>query len=326
MYIGLGKLIDKTPRDEYNRYIALQGISWGAVYPRFTNLAVIGESSSKPRLELCIALTFIVAISYSCIAPVILGFSSAGLYFLYLSYRYHFLYVIQPRVDTKGECYARAMQQLLTGVYLSELCLIGLFGTRKAKGPLVMIVILLISTVLYHIIMNRALNPLEEYLPSTLQAEDEDRPLLEAEEGTSQDDNHADGVEPASRIQKLAKGRMPDKVVNPIAKFFEPHIFASHQALKPLLREDPDTEEEEIPQYTEEDVRTAYLNPALTSEVPKLWLVKDEMGISEREVNENDAAGIPSSDAGASLDQNNKIQWEEEDLEDVPIYKKPVPY
>ncbi|RAL65535.1 hypothetical protein DID88_001100 [Monilinia fructigena] len=48
-----GKFLDKSPRKMYNRYITLAGLGWGSLYPKFCCLGVI-------------------AISYSCIAPLLL--------------------------------------------------------------------------------------------------------------------------------------------------------------------------------------------------------------------------------------------------------------
>ena len=259
------------------------------------------------------------AIAYACIAPLVLGFATIGIFLYYLSYRYNLLFVIQTKVDTKGESYTRALQHLLTGVYLCELCLIGLFGLRKATGPSLLTVVLLIITIIYHVTMNHHLSPLENYLPDDLQVEDEERPLLEAEEGSTGQDRDN---QPESRIEHIGKGRVPDQVLEPIAKFLEPHIFASHQALKSWFQ-DP---EEDPPEYSEEEVRTAYLNPALTSKTPKLWLVRDEIGISKHEIQENEATAIISTDEGASLNEENEIVWPMEDLTKVPIFKMPVRY
>merc|ERR1711981_1415431 len=112
---GLARFTDKTPRKMYNRYMSLAGLGWGSVYPKFTNLAVI-------------------AISYSCIAPLVLGFATIGLGLLYLVYRHNFLYVYDNNIDTKGMAYAKALQQLTVGVYLAEFCLIGLFA--KCDGDM----------------------------------------------------------------------------------------------------------------------------------------------------------------------------------------------
>jgi hypothetical protein len=259
------------------------------------------------------------AIAYACIAPLVLGFATIGIFLYYLSYRYNLLFVVQTKVDTKGESYTRALQHLLTGVYLSELCLIGLFSLAKAPGPSLLMAILVVITILYHLTMNRHLSPLEQYLPSDLQAEDEERPLLDAEQGSSPEDGD---TLPESVIEQIGRGRVPAQVLEPVAQFLEPEVFASHQALKSWFQD----AEEEPPEYSDEEIRTAYLNPALTSKAPKLWLVRDETGISKHEITENEAAGIPSTDEGAFLDEKNNIVWPVDDLTKAPIFKMPVRY
>lgn len=131
------------------RWAELSGLKWGTVFPVFTNMTVI-------------------AITYSCIAPLVLGFSSLGLYLVYQAYRYNLLFVYDQGIDTMGLIYPRALQQVLTGIYLAQVCLIGLFAIKGAIGPLVLMVMFVIVTVLAHISLNDALNPLLSALPRTL--------------------------------------------------------------------------------------------------------------------------------------------------------------
>lgn len=42
-YILLGKFLDSTPRKRYQRYVSVPALKWGSVYPKWINLAVIGE-------------------------------------------------------------------------------------------------------------------------------------------------------------------------------------------------------------------------------------------------------------------------------------------
>lgn len=299
-YLFYNMFLDKTPREKYSRYTSMKGIGWGKVYPKFTNMAII-------------------AIAYSCIAPLVLGFAAIGLFLYYLSYRYNLLFVIQTKIDSKGQFYTRALQQLLTGVYIAELCLIGLFGARKATGPSILTAILFLGTVVYNYTMNRHLGPLETFLPADLQNEDddEDTPLLTAAE---------EGAATESRVQRIGQEiRVPKQVIEPLARFFEPHIFASHKAMKAWLASSHD-DEEDPPQYSDEELRTAYLNPAFTSKTPKVWLARDEMGVSKQEVRENEAVGIPATDEGAWLDEKNRVRWDEEEFRNVPVFKVPVKY
>lgn len=283
-------------------------------YHRYEAHIFIWRSSNRRHLINCHP-----AIAYSCIAPLVLGFAAIGLFLYYLSYRYNLLFVIQTKIDSKGQFYTRALQQLLTGVYIAELCLIGLFSARKATGPSILTAILFLGTVVYNYTMNRHLGPLETFLPADLQNEDddEDTPLLTAAE---------EGAATESRVQRIGQEiRIPKQVIEPLASFFEPHIFASHKVMRAWLASSHD-DEEDPPQYSDEELRTAYLNPVFTSKTPKVWLARDEMGVSKREVRENEAAGIPATDEGAWLDEKNRVRWDEEGFRNVPIFKVPVKY
>jgi calcium permeable stress-gated cation channel len=79
--------------------------------------------------------------------------------------------VYDSEVDTRGLLYPRALKQTLIGVYLAEICLIGLFGLRGAGGPVFLMIILLVLTVLIHFSLNEALGPLLFNLPKTLAVE-----------------------------------------------------------------------------------------------------------------------------------------------------------
>ncbi|KAK5177136.1 phosphate metabolism protein 7, partial [Cryomyces antarcticus] len=124
-------------------------------------------------------------ICYACIAPLVLAFAAIGLWFFYFAYRYKLLFVSNANIDTKGLVYPRALQQLFVGLYVAELCLVGLFaikaGTPGAIGPLILMIILLIFTALYHVSLNAAIDPLMKYLPKSLDAEE--RRLLDIENG-----------------------------------------------------------------------------------------------------------------------------------------------
>ena len=101
----------------------------------------------------------------------------------WLVYRYNTLYVTKFRFDTGGLLYPTAINQLFTGLYLMELCLIGLFflvrdaasdgrayGTPCKVQGIIMIVVLII-TFIYQWLLNSAFGPLLRYLPITLEDE-----------------------------------------------------------------------------------------------------------------------------------------------------------
>ncbi|KAF2192714.1 DUF221-domain-containing protein [Zopfia rhizophila CBS 207.26] len=301
LYLFFYYFVDKTPRQKYNSYTTMQGIAWGKVFPKYTNFTVI-------------------AIAYSCVAPLVLGFAAVGLSMFYFSYRYMLLYTVQSTIDTKGHSYTLALQQLLTGVYLAELCLIGLFGIRQATGPSIMIAVLFIVTIVYNATMNRYFTPLEKFLPADLAIEsedgDEETPLLSSvEEGHSE-----------SNIQRLGqRAHVPAQVLDPIARFFEPHIFASYKAMKAWLK-DGEFDEGDVPEYKEEDVKKAYLNPAFTSGTPLVWLARDGMGVSRNEVRECEEKGLKASDQGAWVDEKGRVKWNVKDFGEIPIFEEEVKY
>lgn len=252
-----------------------------------------------------------------------LGFAAAGLALFYLSYRYMLLYTAQPKVDTKGHCYTLALQQMLTGVYIAELCLIGLFSLRSAFGPLILLGLLLITTIIVNLLVNRHLNPLEQYLPADLaldgssDEDSEEAPLLSAaEEGQAAAIAHEE-----TRIQRISSAiRVSPKLTGPLARFFEPHVFASHAAMKRWIQ-DGDFDEDHVPEYSDEDIRKAYLNPAYTSQTPVIWLARDEMGVSKKEKSENEKRELKCSDEGAWIDEQGRVRWSVEDFVKVPVFK-----
>ena len=113
------------------------------------------------------------AITYSFIAPIILGFAFVGFIIIYTTYRYNILYVYSSELDTRGLHYPRALKQTLTGIYLAEICMVGLFSLRQAFGPLVMMLGLLTFTFLLNMSLSDALSPLMFNLPRTLAIEEE---------------------------------------------------------------------------------------------------------------------------------------------------------
>jgi hypothetical protein len=236
------------------------------------------------------------------IAPLVLGFATIGLSLFYLAYRYNILFVTETQIDTKGLIYPRALQHLMTGVYIGEVCMIGLFGIATSPGPLILMVIFLVFTVLFHFSMNSALDPLLVNLPKTLEAEEESL-LVEIEAankasvGLAEKSGNDDAILPA-----------PHKKPSFIAKFFHPEIYTDFATLRRLVPQhfiDPNG------LYTPEIEQNAYCPPSVTSHTPLLWVPKDEGGVSAQEVAHTSKV-IPITDEGAFLDEKNKLVWDAE--------------
>lgn len=300
LYI-LGRFTGTTPRKIFDLHVSLPAPSWGSEYPKWANLAII-------------------AITYSCIAPLVLGFATIGLGLLYLAYRYNFLYVYGSVVDTKGLAYAKALQQLSVGVYLSELCLIGLFSLRlddnkMSGGPVLIMTLFLIFTILYHISTKRSIEPLTRVLPRNLLVESEE-PYRDETDAAENGSGHV--PDRINNIQALHNGSSAPPLWRRL-------IFPQSQSPASLAASLHPSFQNPLPPYPEAVAKRAYYNPAITSEPPKLWIVHDELGISKREVEQTEKI-IPITDQGAGLDEKNSVVLEVESLRQAPIWKERVVY
>jgi hypothetical protein len=281
----LYKFLSGTPRSLYTKWSNLSAISWGSTLPVFTMIAVIG-------------------ITYSCIAPLVLGFATIGMALFYLAYRYNILFVTDSQIDTKGLIYPRALQQLLTGVYLAEICLIGLFAIAATPGPLVLMIFFLIFTVLYHFSLNSALDPLLYSLPRSLEAEQEGL-LSAAEAGTR---NGSEDIKEKNSGEVSTSTPTPVKKPNVFTKFFAPHIYADFATLRQLV---PHGLLDVNNLYEETVAENAYYPPSVTAELPLLWIPRDEAGISTQEM-QHTSKILPITDEGVTLDEKNKLVWDAE--------------
>ncbi|KAK4454312.1 DUF221-domain-containing protein [Podospora aff. communis PSN243] len=155
----LSRMLDNTAREKWRRNTELPNVSWGSYFPVYTNFA-------------CIALI------YSVVSPLISLFAIITFSLLWVANRYNMLYVTRFRTDTGGVLYPRAINQTFTGLYVMELCLIGLFGlvededgTNVCVPHSIVMFVALLCTALYQYHLNSAFGPLLRYLPITFEDE-----------------------------------------------------------------------------------------------------------------------------------------------------------
>ncbi|KAI5868551.1 DUF221-domain-containing protein [Durotheca rogersii] len=291
------KFLSGTPRSLYTKWANLSAISWGSVLPVYTNIAVI-------------------SITYAAISPLMLGFATIGLLMFYLAWRYNIFFVTDTEVDTRGLIYPRALQQLFVGVYIAELCMIGLFGASVAIGPLVLMIIFLVFTALFHVTINNALDPLLYNLPRTLEVEAESK-FQDAESPIIKNGDQ-DGI--ATRLSS-GKTAVDRKKGGFIAKFLKPWQYCDYEAMRKLVPHDSlDTSS----MYTEEVERNAYFPPSVSSGTPLLWIPEDPMGISKQEVRDTGKV-IPITDEGCTLSEKNKLEWDTETVR-PPVWEEKIYY
>lgn len=307
--ILLGRILPgKTPRKIFEQLTKLSAPAWGSEFPKWCNLGVI-------------------AITYSGIAPLILGFATVGFCLVYIAYRYNFLYVYETDIDTKGEAYQKALKQLLTGVFLSEICLIGLFaistGTNTySAGPLAIMCAMLLITIIFTVTLGTALKHEEARLAYTDPTphnghvenghRDESREKSDSSPLNGTDARHAPK---ASRIPGFLR-----KIINPERN--------SLSALYETLDKFYHAPQEPLPVEIQ---RRAFFNPAVTSPTPVIWIVRDDMGISEREIRDTKKAcpELQMTDEQATFNEKGKVYWKGVDdgcAREAPVFDERILY
>ncbi|KAJ4373029.1 phosphate metabolism protein 7 [Neocucurbitaria cava] len=307
----LGRILPgKTPRKIFDKLTKLSSPSWGSEFPKWTNLAVI-------------------AITYSGIAPLILGFAVLCFSLIYIAFKYNFLYVYETNIDTKGEAYQKALGQLLTGVYLSEICLLGLFAIATADniyavGPLAIMAVLLALTILFHITLGAALRHEEARLAYT-------DPAGFNGHHTATNGHHEDGLhgEKAATQDSTASNMAPKASRMPLflRKIFNPERHSIH-TLSSQLDQFYHTPQEPLPIEIQ---KRAFFNPSVTSPAPVLWIVKDDMGISAREIRDTQKAvpGLHVTDEQATFNEKGKVYWqgaEDGMSREAPVFDERIVY
>lgn len=284
-------------------------------------------------------LTFSAALSYSSIAPLVLGFAAIGFYLLYLAYRYNAIFTLGTNASTRGESYGRALQQLTTGIYLSEVCLVGLFAIGVASstqsiGPLVLMIVFLVGTIAWHIWLKRSLKKMELDMP-----ENTINPSAgingesngygdDAEKGNSNGGHIArDGYDNDESKQPEALQNTPSGNMGMMARckayFTESADTAAQNALAhvaPHLGSSPRA-------YTQEEHDEAYIHPAIISECPIVWIARDKHGLSQQEIRATtEGEEYTMTDVGAVFNDKGKVEWKEEDLKEAPIWEDEPAY
>lgn len=336
----LSVLLDWTPRKKWYRWNMIGTTSWGTVFPIYTNLAVI-------------------AITYSIISPLLLCFSALAFGVVYIAYLHNLLFVVRPS-DGRGIYYPRAIFQTFVGLYLGEVCLLGLFVVAKSWGPLVLQAILIGVTVFVHVTLSSAFEPLLTTLPRNLLVNNPSEEVgpeqaefgyegegialqeMKGQEELSPVDRGSvssagvgvgEAAAPTTSHQNLeAKpGKFGKHVGKPLQKmswatqYFKPHIY-----LEPTLvqREFLTSRFRVAPPPLPADVEAgAYSDPAETAENPLVWIPTDPWGLSTHEVATLREGGINVDNQGTwiEIDQEKKKSKILTDT-NVPIWTKPYTY
>ncbi|KAF1849375.1 DUF221-domain-containing protein [Cucurbitaria berberidis CBS 394.84] len=176
------RFLDTTPREKVTRVLSRPGINWGTMMPVYTNFGAIG-------------------IIYSVVSPLILIMMVITFCLFWFTYRYQMIYVSYAKAETNGLIFPKAVNQLFTGLYFLELCLVGLFFLQRdtknepsCVPQAIIMIVVLGATLLYQFILNRAFGPLFTYLPITFEDEaverDEEWQRAQAGRWEKDDEDH----------------------------------------------------------------------------------------------------------------------------------------
>lgn len=326
LFYLLSFFLDKTARKKWNRYTSLSTNSWGTDFPPFTNLAVI-------------------SLTYLIILPIMLLFTAAGFGILYFAYLYFLCYVNNNAAkDSRGIHYPRALFQTITGIYLGQICLLGLFVVAKAWGAVAIDAVALGITVFVHTNLNNAFDKMLSALPvDTMRALDgvSETPSFFASNSkrqlhVSETTQYIDGEpEKGENCEKSVYSDVPiysetnlelqvkrfdslasvplladgaetpvDAKDNAIKRFFKPNVYLSYHYCKQNLPEIYN--HVEVNDLNEEENALAYRYPALYEDDPMIWIPRDSMGISDRMIKEFEGVIQVSNDGAEFVDGSIK--------------------
>ncbi|KAG9007929.1 hypothetical protein FRB93_006948 [Tulasnella sp. JGI-2019a] len=151
-------LFGDTPRKAYQKTFVMPNTDLGVQLPRISLLAAI-------------------ALAYSVISPIINGLAVLSFFLLWVAYKYLFTWVYdQPQAqDTGGLYFPLGLSNLFVGLYIEQLCLMGLFflatdaqGRRSALPQGILMVVLIAITLTAQILIWNSFGPLIDHLPTSL--------------------------------------------------------------------------------------------------------------------------------------------------------------
>ncbi|ORX63747.1 DUF221-domain-containing protein [Basidiobolus meristosporus CBS 931.73] len=226
--LSIRRLYCSSPRD-YAELLTPVNIDYGWAYP-------------IPML------VFVIVLTYSVMAPLILVFGAAYFSIAYLFQKYNFLYVYFRRFETGGIFWPVVARRLVFGVFIFQLTMLGVLILNNAYVSGLLIAPLFVITVVAYRRIFRALEERSRFLPLEL--------------------------------SELIVPKSPDECTNP-----EPipttdldlldDQYEAAPTSKTDYRESPMSR---CPGILDASERT-YSHPAMVGVLPKLWLPRTIVGV-----------------------------------------------
>jgi hypothetical protein len=312
LFYVLGFALDNSPRKRWNRYNIIGSVGWGGEFPVYTNMAVI-------------------TITYSIISPLLLGFSAVTFGLIYFAYLHNLIFVNSPS-EGRGIYYCRSILQTFTGLYLAEICLLGLFVLAKTWGPVALQAILLGVTIFVHYHLNKAFGPLLHRLPRSLLHDSDRRGLLATVAVTSLDKprHHSHSpIETTETAHTAESSRKASPRGGAFVRYFLPHRFLTPSVMCREVLSAP-VFNEPAPCLSNEEESVAYRDPCVVAPNPVVWLPRDPWGLSAKQTGILREREVNASHDGTWFKINhakNKISFEfAPAAADIPAWEEPIKY
>lgn len=142
----IGRILDTTPRQKWNREVSLSAPSWGTMYATF-------------------GLFTVIMLCYAIIAPIIIAFTSIAFILIVIAQMYTFIYVSGHATDNRGRNYPLALFETFVGIYLGELSLVALFVMQKNWACVVLEAVWVALTVAAHLYFRYLFEPVLDTVP-----------------------------------------------------------------------------------------------------------------------------------------------------------------
>lgn len=313
LYYILGSVFDGTLRKKWARFSGLGTAAWGTSFPPIINLA-------------CITMV------YAIISPMIFLFSCVAFALIYIAWCHNLTYVFTEGPDSRGAHYPMALFQTFIGIYIGQVCLLGLFIVGKGWGPIVLQAIGLGFTIFCHIQLKNAFGRLVHVVPidcmkaldgvsttaSCLTDTDYKDKVLNRKHGQKSQENLLKEALVQKEVQQdleetvLAGGNLTPLLAdrdaktvessNPLVRYIRPDVFLNYRHVKRMI---PATYNIEDPA---EDDKHAYDQPDIAAGMPTLWIPKDSMGWSTHEIELNKDI-VPMFDTESGFNEKGKVMF-----------------
>ncbi|CAN3499820.1 uncharacterized protein Rsn1p [Diutina catenulata] len=307
LFYVLGNLLDRTVRAKWTRFTTLDSMLWGTSYPAYTLLAVI-------------------TLVYAVISPIILLFGAFTFFMIYIAYAHNMIYCMGQSADGRGIYYPNALSQTISGIYLGQICLLGLCAVGKGWGAIVLAFIGLVVTVMWHVRMNHTYNRMEGYIPLDAMRSLDGTTPTPSFNGTTEYEKKVlsrprKGVLKENEDHAELERELEDDVKHPIVPLLADRDFKErgnynwfiryfrYDVFKNFRHAMLDLPQSYFDSYPEEaDDKHAYSSPAASAACPAVWIPRDPMGLSAIELDRLQKV-VKASDENASFNEKGEIVY-----------------